>query len=372
MVTAATFEEDRDRNSLSLRGTLTLPGHTLVTGVDYEDIRVRSAFHSSAVSRILDSSYVTIIGGYNEATFHNRSPAAYVQDSWRVTDRLTLNAGLRWSAQYMVGASGRTDQRITDEWQPRAGFVWQPGRLGTQRIFGSYGRFYQTLPANLAVLMFVNYDLLFTFYSTDPRLPGAVPVMVMDGSSTEADYDKQIPGLHGENHDEYTLGYERLLGARNKLTVRGTYRTLRSSFRIAADLFHVPMYVLGMPGKGDLSFLPPTKREYTSLEVAAEGAWRGVSYRASYVLSRNWGNYPGLYDSDAGVANPSQATGFYGAPPGDEQHRLPAERPHARREVERGTCGGIRALERSAPDARVWLAHQRLSRAYPLWDPGIP
>jgi hypothetical protein len=29
-----------------------------------------------------------------------------------------------------------------------------------------------------------------------------------------------------------------------------------------------------------------------------------AAYRASYVLSRNWGNYPGLFDADLGITTP--------------------------------------------------------------------
>jgi len=72
-----------------------------------------------------------------------------------------------------------------------------------------------------------------------------------------------------------------------------------------------PLFVLGTPGKGNFDFLPPPKREYTALEVAAEGMWGGGSYRASYVLSRTWGNYPGLFNSDAGWANPGGITTFW-------------------------------------------------------------
>ena len=37
-------------------------------------------------------------------------------------------------------------QRFPDQWQPRVGFTYQVGRLGTQKIFGSYGRFYEQVP----------------------------------------------------------------------------------------------------------------------------------------------------------------------------------------------------------------------------------
>jgi hypothetical protein len=307
------FREDRDRTSLMLRGTVVFTQHTIVGGADYEDAEVTSDFELTDIGQIsrVGSALYSVNLQSSHGTFHNRCPAVYLQDTWRPADQVTLNLGLRWSGQFMEGASGHIGQRIADEWQPRAGFIWQLGKSGTQRIFGSYGRVYQTLPANLAVEFLVDYAFFFSYYSTDPRQPGAIPDTVYDLSTTEAYYAKQIPGLHAENFDEYTLGYERMLDTQNKLTVRGMRRNLRSSFQQGMDYPQSTVGVLGTPGRGDFSFLPPPKREYTALEVAAEGAWRKLKYRASYVLSRNWGNYPGLYDSDGSATNPGGVSTFF-------------------------------------------------------------
>ena len=90
-----------------------------------------------------------------------------------------------------------------------------------------------------------------------------------------------------------------------------------------------PLFVLGTPGKGNFDFLPPPEREYTALEVAAEGVWGRGRYRASYVLSRTWGNYPGLFNSDFGISNPGQVTTFFMA--GQDENStgyLPNDRTH--------------------------------------------
>jgi len=245
-------EEDRGRTSLAARGTLTLTRHTVIAGADYEDARVYSSAVVRQTSRIDTTTYFRDLEAYS-GTFHNRSPAVYLQDNWRLTDRFTLNPGLRWSGQYLAGASGRTAQRITDEWQPRVGFSWQLGRVNTQRLFGSYGRFYQTVPTNIAVLWYVDYFATYSYYSSDPRQPGAVPDTVIDGSTLEADYAKQIPGLQAENSDEVTLGYERLLGTETKLTIRGIRRNLRSSFQWGLDFSRNPIWAFGTPGKGDFA-----------------------------------------------------------------------------------------------------------------------
>lgn len=323
--------DDRRRTSLMARGTFTLGGHTVVAGAEYEDALVASENSNTGIgviARLNTASYLADFQAYT-GRFHNRSPAAYLQDSWRLTDRLTLNAGLRWSGQFFTGGSGRVVQRIPDEWQPRAGFIWQLGRLGEQRFFGSYGRVYETLPNNLAVIWFVDYPWFRRHYSSDPRRPGVVPDSVQDWSTTEAQTAVNVPGLHGDNFDEFTLGYERLLGAGTRLTVRGMYRHLRSTYQWGMDFSRTPYWALGTPGQGAFDFLPAPRRDYTALEIGAEGAWRGVRYRASYVLSRTWGNYPGLYSSDQGYANP----GMNGALLFPEQARnstglLPNDRTH--------------------------------------------
>jgi len=303
-----TTKEDRDRTSLSLRGMLLMPRHTVVAGVEYEEAVETIRATGEWIARLDSAMFATDLRAV-EGKLRNRSPVGYLQDAWRATDRLTLNAGLRWSGQFLIGASGRTGQGIADEWQPRIGFSWQLGRAVNQRLFGSYGRFYETLPLNMAVGWFVDFTELQSSYSSDPRVPGAVPDQTVDMSTKEADMSGRNPGLQAENSDEFTFGYERLLGARSKLTVRGVRRQLRSSYQYGID--SLGKWVLGTPGKGDFSFLPPPKREYTALEVATEGTWRALQYRASYVLSRNWGNYPGLYDSDFGGSNPGGISTFF-------------------------------------------------------------
>jgi hypothetical protein len=304
------IHEKKGRAVVSTRGTLALTRHTVVAGLEYEDASNTSEQDYTALNRWNTAEWEYAVQTY-AGSFHNRSPAAYVQDEWRVTDRLALNGGLRWSGQYLVGASGRTAQSFTDEWQPRAGFSWQLDRKGTQRFFGSYGRYYQTLPINIAIAFFVDYIAIYSYYATDPRQPGSIPYDVIDGSTYEKDWAKQIPGLHAENFDEFTLGYERLLGPQTRLTARGMHRALRSSYQYGADWARDEVWVLGTPGKGDFDFLPPPKREYTSLELSAEGTWRRMNYRMSYVLSRTWGNYPGLYDSDHNLGNPGAISTFF-------------------------------------------------------------
>lgn len=100
--------------------------------------------------------------------------AAYVQDDWRVTPRLTLSLGLRYEVntpyseirnRLNAWAPGRKSKVRPDapanllfpgdagipsriaavnwkQWMPRVGFSWDPGGRGDTVLRGSYGMFY--------------------------------------------------------------------------------------------------------------------------------------------------------------------------------------------------------------------------------------
>jgi hypothetical protein len=57
---------------------------------------------------------------------------------------------------------------------------------------------------------------------------------------------------------------------------------------------------MGNPGRGPLTTLPRARRHYAALELSLERSTLGPLYLpASYVLSRNVGNYTGLFATDA-------------------------------------------------------------------------
>jgi hypothetical protein len=299
------FEEFQDvrlaRTSLKGSATAFLGDHTVKLGASYEDNLVDQEFDRRLIIKRAPDRFLSAAGIADGPT-HNRVPAVYLQDSWRVAERLTLNAGLRWSAQYFSGDGDSVAQVFPAEWQPRVGFVFQPGRLGSQKIYGSFGRYYQQLPMWLSTL--IHKELLnpVEFYSADPR-EGAQPDSAR--ISNQAVFPKTA-GLKADHFDEFTLGYQRTLGRHVALSVNGIYRVLRDAL-IQGIMDPGFTEAVGNPGKGQLTFLPDYSREYSALELTLRRPNEDrYFYQISYVLSRTYGNYSGQFYSELGEPTPGQ------------------------------------------------------------------
>jgi hypothetical protein len=291
----------------SVRATWLEGGHEVKAGVEYRDTRLDFDNHYDMV---VQSSAVLYY--YQTARFKghvgSRDPSAFLQHTWHPTRRLTINDGIRWSGEYWISSEGQVAQSILDEWQPRIGVTYQPGRLGTQKVYASFGRFYQDL-TTAPLFWYYNTDSYFfgANYDHDPRTDpaGAETTGVVTGS-----IQRRLVGLQGQCFDELTVGYERQLGTRAKLVARGIQRRLRQGLEDGVD---PATFTVGLanPGLGALVAFPPMTRTYTALELSVQGATRrGLSYLASYVLSRNYGDYEGLFDSRLNNPYPN-TTGLY-------------------------------------------------------------
>ena len=134
----------------------------------------------------------------------------------------------------------------------------------------------------------------------DPRDESSTCEILTDWGASIAE---SVEDLEGQHFDELTLGYERQVGQQLKLGARGVYRNLRRAIEDGcadqcADRGN-EVFVLGNPGYGPLDLYPAASREYLALELSAEQTvGDGLMLVGSYVLSRTYGNYPGLFDAD--------------------------------------------------------------------------
>jgi hypothetical protein len=197
-------------------------------------------------------------------------------------------------------------QAISDQWQPRLGITIQPGEIGRQKVYASYGRFYQefssAVPATYYVDGIISRAII---YEHDPRIDpsGGEVLSWVTGILPEID-------MKGQYYDEVTVGYEHEVVPGIKGGVRGVYRALGQAVEDAIDPV-TSTYVFGNPGRGLLSAFPAAERDYRALEITiAKVGGRRLNLMASYVLSRAHGNYTGLFGSDFNQTYPNYLSTF--------------------------------------------------------------
>ena len=277
-----------------ISGTILLDRHSLNAGIEYKTTSVNNIYDYHTVFRFDSTSYGKSIGkGFGEV--RNRIPSVYIQDSWRVFERLNLTAGVRWDGHSIIGSNGEVVQKISVPLQPRIGFVFLLDESSHQRIYGSFGRFSQ----EFALFQSVNYHSgngydYYISYDHDPRFDNA-------GGDTLYNFQHvirpEIKDLRGQYYDEFSIGYERLIGWNIKAGVQGVYRTLREAID-DVWLVNENRYQFGNPGKGFLSEWPKPQRDYTALIFNFQRTGdKHFNFLGSYVLSRDYGNYAGLFDA---------------------------------------------------------------------------
>src|ERR1044072_8772407 len=78
----------------------------------------------------------------------------YLQDRWNVTDAFTLSLGVRWDRQQIFDAAGTQQIDLDKDYAPRLGFIWSPSATTAQRVYGSWGRYYEQLSMDLVIRSF--------------------------------------------------------------------------------------------------------------------------------------------------------------------------------------------------------------------------
>jgi outer membrane receptor protein involved in Fe transport len=76
---------------------------------------------------------VRVKGGLDTAIPDNETLGVFLQDDWRLNDRLTLSLGVRYDKE---------DITDDDNYGPRLGFAWDPFGKGRTVVRGGLGRFY--------------------------------------------------------------------------------------------------------------------------------------------------------------------------------------------------------------------------------------
>jgi len=140
---------------------------------------------------LLSQSRGRFDGGVTKSS--GRYHAGYVNDSWALGKHVTVNLGLRWEQQRLVG--NQTQRLFNDMWSPRIGFVLDPKGNRKTKFYANYGRYAFVLPLDAAIrALSAEDDVLGAYWapaSTTTGCPAGTPAgascVVMD-SSGKPDY----------------------------------------------------------------------------------------------------------------------------------------------------------------------------------------
>jgi hypothetical protein len=271
-----------------------------------------------------DPEFASYLTDVQTQTPRSENPAAYLQDAWRVLPSLSLNLGVRWERQNFYDFHGTLKLALDDAWAPRIGFTWDVRNDGTTKVYGSWGRFYETAPLMLSFTF--NDNVSADIYNRDPDSltcdptlagePWYGPCQVYSASPTPVDPAGVKPGYI----DEALLGVEFMATPSLALGAKLVYRNLS---RIVEDSAGPDGFYMGNPGYGLLQtapdlltyswFLPvpPPKRTFKGIELTAvrrlADNWQLI---ASYLWSKLEGNYDGSYYPDYNQAMPNTSAAY--------------------------------------------------------------
>lgn len=322
--------------------------------------------------------YIHEDGPRHNTSALGRNHGLYVQDTWRVTPRLTINAGVRLEREFLPPYQRVVNSRDVanpisfgwgDKIAPRLGAAWDVTGTGHWKLSGSYGIFYDVMKYRLARAAFGGETWMSHVYRLDGtdlsklslQNPGALgqPIASINNRSVPVNAQGEWEGIDSSlrpyTSGEMTLSLERRLGSRFVLGARYTRKDLLRAVEDIGvlDANDNEVYIVGNPGFGltrdPLSVygsrtpdgrewkVPKAARRYDALEFRAEGSYRRYSVLGSYTLSRLYGNYAGLANSDeAGRMDPSISRSFdlptyYFDSTGSQRNtegRLATDRPH--------------------------------------------
>ncbi|WP_396592810.1 TonB-dependent receptor domain-containing protein [Brevundimonas sp. R86498] len=119
-------------------------------------------------------------------TFNGLNEAYYIQDSWDVTEQLTVNLGLRLDKFAITGADAANIVELDEEIGPRIGFTYDLFDDGSSQVYGSYGRYYLPVAANTGFRMagselYYREYFLLGGYTPNPADRESVPAYGPDG-----------------------------------------------------------------------------------------------------------------------------------------------------------------------------------------------
>ncbi|RKG83920.1 TonB-dependent receptor [Corallococcus sp. CA049B] len=281
----------------------------------------------------------------------------FLQDSWSIANRVTLNLGVRYDVQSMYGGDGNLALKLANQWSPRIGAVVDPFANGRAKLFVNFARYYEQVPLNMMDRAFPGERRFGARrYLTEPGsdVPGCDPSTLegQRGNCSDRQYivprseatlnsnqyfsgglvqsEPVDPDIEPQSSDEVVVGGEYELLANTRLGATYTHRDMG---KVIEDMSRDDgnTYFLGNPGSGFAKEFPTPVRDYDAVTVYLNRTFTdGWLAQASYTWSRLYGNYPGLFRPENNQLDPNILADFdLVALLNNRSGLLPFDRTHA-------------------------------------------
>ncbi|MGD9549382.1 MAG: hypothetical protein AB7V45_17800, partial [Candidatus Krumholzibacteriia bacterium] len=258
--------------------------------------------------------------------------AIYLQDSWTIAERFTINFGIRAESEYIPSYSDNPDYAdvkpinwgFGDKLAPRLGFVWDIKGDASTKVSGSFGIFYDVMKLSMAAGSYGGFKWKSAYYPLNTYEFTNIGTDSWDYGTPYYVYDFRLPsfdttdtGMHAMSQQEISLGFEQRITSdiafKARLVNKHLIWTIEDIGVLTPD---GEQYYTSNPGSDFINtawdaaiaeglllpgtpYIPKAKRDYWGLNLSVEkrfsNNWMGGF---AYTWSRQTGNYSGLSSGD--------------------------------------------------------------------------
>ncbi len=259
----------------------------------------------------------------------------FLQDSWTIASRFTVNAGVRYDTQWLYGGDRSLAFVLSNQVSPRVGLIVDPMANGRMKVYANFARYYEQVPLNLLDRAFPGERRYNATRKAGEGLCDPATLATPEGQAACKDDSKTLspsattslnpsrlytggkaekepvdPNIQPQSSDEYLLGAEYELIANVRLGANYIHRNMGS---VIEDMSRDDgnTYFLGNPGQGFAKEFPKPTRNYDAVVLFLNRTFSdGWLAQANYTWSRLYGNYPGLFRPENAQLDPNILSDF--------------------------------------------------------------